>query len=137
MLYAGGSVPKFNVWLSPTGVGAILRFFFSCLPSSFSLSPASRLTPLTLLVVLRGVWGGVVIGMLGMNPSELPATTPEMLPARSGGLLMTVPAGGLMYDACVPTEDVELERVGEEGRPEGPAGAGGGEGAMDRLEEVR
>ena len=136
--YAAGSVLEFDAWLSPTGVGAILRFFFSCPPSSFSLSPASRLTPLTLLVVLRGVWGGVVIGMLGMKPSGLPATTPEILPARSGGLLMTGPAArGFAYDDCVPTEDVEFDRVGDEGRPEGPAGAGGGDGAIDRLDEVR
>lgn len=136
-LYAEGSVLELDVWLSPTGVGAILRFFFSWPLSSFSLSPASRLTPLTLLVVLRGVWGGVVIGMLGMNPSALPATTPEILPARRGGLLMNVPVGGLTYDACVPTEDVEFERVGEEGRPLGPAGAGGGEGAIDKFEDDR
>jgi hypothetical protein len=135
--YADGSLPEFDAWLSPTRVGAILRLFFSCPPSSFSLSPASRLTPLTLLVVLRGVWGGVVIGMLGMNPKGFPATTPDMFPARSGGLLMTVPAGALTYEACVPTEEVEFDRVGEKGRAEGPAGAGGGDGAMDRLDEVR
>jgi hypothetical protein len=95
------------------------------------------LTPLTLLVVLRGVCGGVVMGILGMNPKGLPATTPEMFPASSGGLLMIVPAAALAYEACVPTEEVEFDRVGEEGRAGGPAGAGGGDGATDMLDEVR
>lgn len=138
--YAGGSLLGFDRWLSATGVGAILRFFLSCPLSSFSLSPASLLTPLTLLAVLLGIWGGVVMGMLGMNPKGLPAPMPEMLPARSGGLLITVPAWGLMNDDCVPTEEVELDRVGDEGRPDGaagPAGTGGGEGATDKLDEVR
>jgi hypothetical protein len=72
-----------------------------------------------------------------MNPNAFPAATPEILPARSGGLLITVPAVGFAYDDCVPTEEVEFERVGEDGRPDGPAGAGGGEGATDKLDEVR
>jgi hypothetical protein len=130
-----GPFPEFE---EVTRVGAILRFFFSFPPSSFSLSPASRLTPLTLLAVLRGVCGGVAIGMPDMNPSAFPATMPEMFPARSGGLLMTVPVGGFKNDDWVPTEEVEFERVGEEGRACGPAGAGGGEGAVtDRLDKVR
>jgi hypothetical protein len=124
-------------WLSPTSVGATLRFFFSCPLSSRSLSPASRLTPLTLLVVLRGVCGGVVIGMLGIKPRGLPAPTPEMFPARSVGLLMIVPAAVLAYEAWVATEEVEFDRVGEDGRLGGPAGAGGGDGATDKLDEVR
>jgi hypothetical protein len=74
------------------------------------------LTPLTLLVVLLGVCGGVVIGMLDINPSPVfPATIPGRLPATSGGLLMIVPAGRLAYEDCVAIEEVEFERVGEEG----------------------
>ena len=65
------------------------------LPSSRSLSlasPTALFMPLTLLVVLRGVWGGVVIGTPVMKPSPfVPATTPERVPPTRGGLLMTVP----------------------------------------------
>jgi len=40
-------------------------------------------------------------------------TAPDM----RGGLLMTVPAEGwCANDACVAIEDVELDRVGDEGR---------------------
>jgi hypothetical protein len=63
-----------------------------------------------------------------------PAAMLGMLPPTKVGLLMTVPAAGVAYDDCVATEDVELDRVGEEGRfiP------GGGDGATAMpLEEVR
>jgi hypothetical protein len=83
---------------APTRVGAILRFFFSWPPSdSFSLSLASRFTPLTELVVLLGVCGGVVIGTPEMNPSPTlpPAEIPGIVPPTSVGLLMIVAAAGV------------------------------------------
>ena len=116
----------------PTNVGAILRFFFSGPPSSFSLSLASRLTPFTELVALRGVCGGVAIGTPDTKPSPtFPAVTPGIVPPTRGGLLMIVPVAGVAYDACVAIEEVEFDRVGEEGRIVGPSGAGGGEGATE------
>lgn len=120
---------------SPTSVGAILLFLDGGAPcpceSSFSLSlaapPASLFTPLTELAALLGVWGGVAIA------SWTPVTAPEfaaamlgMLPASNGGLLMTVPV--LANEAWVATEEVELDRVGEDGRI-APAVMGGGDGA--------
>lgn len=78
------------------------------------------------------------MGMPDMKPREFPATMPDMFPARRGGLLITVPVEGFKNDDCVPTEEVEFDLVGEEGRACGPAGAGGGEGAVtDRLDKVR
>jgi len=65
-----------------------------------------------------------------------PAAILGRLPGMSGGLLMIVPDVGFTKDACVAIEDVELERVGEDGRMAGPAGAGGGEGAFE-IEEFR
>jgi hypothetical protein len=76
-----------------------------------------------LLVVLCGVCGGVEMGtnpatMLGPPPIEvmlpvaaIPGTLP---PPTNGGLLITVPVGA--KEDCVATDDVELERVGLEGR---------------------
>jgi hypothetical protein len=94
--------------------------------------------PLTLLVALRGVCGGVVIGgMPGRKPSPEPAATPGIVPDTRVGLLIIVPGAGVAYDACVAIEEVELERVGEDGRIVGPWGAGGGDGATDILEDVR
>lgn len=124
---------------APTRVGAILRFFFSWPLSSLSLSLASRFTPLTELFVLLGVCGGVVIGTPETSPSPtLPAEIPGIVPPTRGGLLIIVPAAGVAYDACVAIEEVEFDRVGEEGRTVGPRGAGGGEGAtLEKLEEVR
>jgi hypothetical protein len=82
---------------SATRVGAIRRLFFSppCKISSFSpdsLSLASLFTPLTELVVLRGVWGGVVIGMPVMKLTFPPAAAiVGKLPVTNGGLLMIDP----------------------------------------------
>ena len=64
----------------------------------------------------------------------MPPTGPGSVPATSGGLLMIVPAA---YDCCVATEEVELERVGEEGLILGPRGAGGGDGATETFDDVR
>lgn len=119
---------------SGTKVGAIRLFFFSPPASSVPLSVASRLTPLTELVVLRGVCGGVVIGSPVMK--ELPAAMPGRLPPTRGGLFMIVPAAGVAYEDCVAIEDVEFDLVGEDGRMVWPVGAGGGEGATERFEEV-
>lgn len=63
---------------------------------------------------------------------------PANVPPTSVGLLIIVP--GVAYDDCVAIEDVELERVGDEGRIVPvilPDEVGGGEGATDRLEDVR
>ena len=93
-----------------TSVGAIL-FFFDCDPeSSFSLSLNSLFEPATLPVVLRGVSGGVVIGTPVTLP-EFVAVSPGTLPARSVG----GPAGGAA-DACVMTDEVELDLAGDDGR---------------------
>jgi hypothetical protein len=120
----------------PIRVGAILLFFFSP-PSSFSLSLWSRLIPLTELVVLRGVCGGVVMGIPVMK-LIFPAAMLGIDPPTSVGLLIIVPAGWA-NDDWVATEDVEFDLVGEEGRmlELAATGAGGGEGATDKLEDVR
>jgi hypothetical protein len=61
-----------------------------------------------------------------------PAAIVGRLPATRVGLLMIVPveAPGALED-CVAIEDVEFERVGDEGLAVGPRGAGGGEGAIE------
>lgn len=72
-------------------------------------------------------------------------TTPEFvaailgtLPDTSVGLLMTVPppAAGVAKEACVAIEEVEFDRVGEDGLPEATEGIAGGDGATE-LESVR
>ena len=81
--------------MSVTGVGAILRFLLGLPcpgPSSISLSlaaPASLFTPLTELVVLWGVCGGVVIDIPEAK-LDVVAVMEGMLPATRGGLLITV-----------------------------------------------
>jgi hypothetical protein len=65
----------------------------------------------------------------------LPAAILGKLPPTKVGLLIIVPAAEAAYEACVAIEEVEFERVGEEGRIF--VGAGGGEGATERLEDVR
>jgi len=63
---------------------------------------------------------------------------PANVPPTNVGLLIIVP--GVAYDDCVAIDDVELERVGDEGRIVPvmlPDEVGGGEGATDRLEDVR
>jgi hypothetical protein len=61
-----------------------------------------------------------------------PAAIVGRLPATKGGLLIMVPveAPGA-YEDCVAIEDVEFDRVGEDGLIVGPRGAGGGEGATE------
>ena len=67
-----------------------------------------------------------------MKPSPtLLAVTLGMVPPTRGGLVIIVPAAGVAYDACVAIEEVELDRVGDEGRAVGPRGAGGGDAAME------
>jgi len=127
-----------------TRVGAILLLFsFPCPSISRSLSLASLFmpAPLTLLAELLGVWGGVVIG----NPLEKlddAAVILGTVPPTSVGLLMTVEASlWCTTDACVAMDDVEFDRVGDEGRPaknELFNVTGGVDGAADKgLEEVR
>lgn len=82
--------------------------------------------PLTELAVLLGVWGGVAIARPVTAP-EFVAAMLGMLPASKGGLLMTVPV--LAKEAWVATDEVELERVGEDGRMAPEAGIRGGDGA--------
>ena len=108
----------------------------------FSHSPASRslLTPAVavcsvLPLLLRGVSGGVVMGMPVTLP-EWAAAMDGKLPPIKGGLLMTL-------EACVAIEEVEFERAGDVGRTlvkEAVAvtvPVGGGEGAANELAEFR
>lgn len=114
-----------------SSVGAIL-FFFGFEPvSSFSLSLSSLLEPATLPAVLRGVSGGVVIG----TPVTLPecvAVSPGTFPARSGGAV----AEGTT-DACVMTEEVELDLAGDDGRWLTNEAASDGDGAVNELLDSR
>lgn len=82
--------------------------------------------PAALPAVLRGVSGGVVIGTPVTLP-ELVAVSPGTLPARSVGAV----------EFCVMTDDVELDRAGDEGRWLTKAAAGGGDGAVNELIESR
>jgi hypothetical protein len=70
---------------------------------------------------------------------EVVAVMDGMLPATRGGLLITVADCGAKDD-WVAIEEVEFDRVGEEGWPEVVivSGLGGGDGAIDMgLEGVR
>ena len=60
----------------------------------------------------------------------LPCAIAPIVPPISVGFEITVPVGPGMgaEEACVAIEEVEFERVGEEGRM--LPGIGGGEGAM-------
>lgn len=115
-----------------TNVGATL-LFLGCEPeSSFSLSLWSLFVPATLPAVLRGVSGGVAIGTPVTLP-ELVAVRPGTLPAtRLGG-----PGGGGAVELCVMTDEVEFDRVGDDGRWLAKAAAGGGDGAAKELVESR
>lgn len=76
-------------------MGAILRLLGGC-ESSFSDSlaaPASLFNPLTELVVLLGVCGGVAIESPDTK-LEFAAAMLGTAPDMRGGLLMTVPAEG-------------------------------------------
>lgn len=95
------------------------------------MSPISLL-PTTELALLLGVCGGVLLA----KPPTPAAAKPGSVPAIIVGLLITVPRAGVAYEACVATEDVELERVGEVGRKEG-RGMVCGEALAIGLEGVR
>ena len=112
-------------------VGANRLFFRSVPLSSLSLSLASLLVPDTLVAVLRGVSGGVVIGTPVTLP-ELAAVMPGTLPAMRVALEIM---GGA--DDCVATEEVEFDLVGDDGRPWTNEAVGGGEGAVNELAEFR
>lgn len=108
-----------------TTVGAILLFLG--LLSSFSLSLASRFEPNG---PVRGVSGGVVIGTPPILAETGDAVTVGMVPLMSVGLLTTP----VMVD-WVATEDVEFDRVGDEGRCIDTDA--GGEGAVNDEAELR
>jgi hypothetical protein len=93
--------------------------------------------PLTELVVLLGVCGGVVIGMPVMK-LRFPAAMPGIAPPTRVGLLI-IPPDGWANEDWVATEDVEFDLVGDEGRilELTDTGAGGGDAATDRLDDVR
>jgi hypothetical protein len=57
-----------------------------------------------------------------------PWAIPGILPDTRGGF--DIIALGA-YEDCVAIEEVEFDRVGEDGRAVGPRGAGGGEGAIE------
>ncbi len=92
---------------------------------------ASLFVPATLDEVF-GVSGGVVIGTPDTLPEFAAATEGTVHAINDGGL---VAAG--MDDACVATEDVELERVGDAGRCEAADTDAGGDGAVKELAEFR
>lgn len=80
--------------------------------------------------------------MLGTNPGAelvlvVAAERLGRLPATRGGLLIMVLGRGLVnVDACVATEDVEFERVGEDGPTIGRMEVAEGDGAVG-FEGVR
>lgn len=118
--------------MDSTRVGAI-RLFLGSLPSSLSLSLASRLVPTALPATPRGVSGGVVSGTPVTLP-ELAAAILGTLPEISVGLVTTPDAGTVL--ACVvmvAIDDVEFDLVGDEGRWE----TNGGDGAVMELAEFR
>lgn len=86
--------------------------------------------------MLLGVSGGVVIGIPVTLP-ELAAAMPGTLPEIRVGLLMTPVGTELDWVVIVAIEDVEFERVGDEGRWEAREAEGGGEGAVKELAELR
>lgn len=105
-------------------VGAIRRFFGCCvasgasgaLPSPFSgsvvagVSRFPRTVPENELVVLgRGVWGGVVRGRVD-GGAELVAVTDGTAPRVGVGLLTT--AANCGAGVCVAIEPAELDRAG-------------------------
>lgn len=127
------------------GVGAILLFLGSLLlPPSLSLSLMSRFTPLLPEAVLlpttelAGVSGGVVIGT-PVTLAELVAAMLGTLPPIRVGLFIT------LVEACVTTDDVELDLAGEDGRTtmgmpdvaetNDAVATAGGDGAANELDE--
>lgn len=69
-----------------------------------------------------------------------PATLPEFAAATVGIVPATNDGGfvaGGMGDACVATDDVELDRAGDAGRCEAADTDAGGEGAVKELPEFR
>ena len=116
-------------------MGAIRRRFFwpPDDASSSSLSLVSLLVPPAPPETDPcGVSGGVVMGT-PVTLAELVAVMPGTWPPISGGLLMT-PVGA--EEDWVMTEEVELERAGDEGRWLTKE-AGGGEAAATELKESR
>lgn len=95
--------------------------------SSFSPSVASLFAPAAILA-LPGVSGGVVMGTPVTLP-ELVAVMLGTLPPMRGGLLIT--------EACVATDEVEFDLVGDGGRAFTKDVVGGGEGAVNEAPELR
>ena len=108
-----------------------MRLFFGSLLSSFSISLASRLLPAVPTVAFLGVSGGVVNGT-PVTLAEWVAVIPGTLPEMRGGLL-TTPVG--IAEDCVAIDDVEFDRVGEEGRCVATVVDAGGDGAVNELAE--
>lgn len=79
------------------------------------------------------------IGTPDTNPNpEVPAMTPGILPPTRGGLLMIVPgAEWCANEDCVAIEDVEFDRVGDEGRIDPNGASATGEGAIEWFDDVR
>lgn len=131
-----------------------MRRFFVSLPSSFSLSLAAAaslgrlVAPVDVVGVraeagpsalLRGVSGGVVIGTPVTLP-ELAAAIPGTLPTINEGFEMTLPPAPPVpgaADETVTTDEVELERAGDDGRMLTNDAVGGGDGAVNELAESR
>ena len=106
-------------------MGAIRLRFGRLSSTSLSLS---RLVPTGTAFELWGVSGGVVIGTPVTLP-EFAAVSAGTCPEINGGLLITL-AGS------VATDEVELDRAGEDGLAD-TNDAGGGDGAVMELFEFR
>ncbi len=66
----------------------------------------------------------------------MPVTLPELVAAMLG-MLPPIKGGLFMIDMDVAIDDVELDRVGEAGRPPIKEAVVGGEGAAKEVAELR